>query len=200
MRILLAALVISSQCAAAAVEKPFAFTFKDAPLSKVVDYYSAHTGQKFVLDGSVANSVKVNIIEPSKVSAKEAFNLLSASLALNSVAISDRQGTLVLASARSMQRSYIPVVTELPTLQPEKLVTWVVSLKHADANQISQQIRILTSKDGELAAFGSNRLLVTDWVSSLYRVKDLIDQIDRAPEAKAAVAPEPPNNAPKKTF
>lgn len=200
MRILLAALVISGQCALAATEKPFAFTFKDAPLSKVIDYYSAHTGQKFVLDGSVANSVKVNIIEPAKVTSKEAFNLLSASLALNGVAISDREGTLVLASARAMQRSYIPVVTELPPLQPEKLVTWVVNLKHADANQVSQQVRILTSKDGEIAAFGANRLLVTDWVSSLYRVKDLIDQIDRAPEAKAAAAPEPGAASTKKAL
>jgi type II secretory pathway component GspD/PulD (secretin) len=200
LRILLAAFFLSSQCFAAAGEKTFAFTFKEAPLNKVIDYYSAHAGQKFVVDPSASGNVHITIVEPSKVSAKEAFNLLSAALALNSIAISDRNGTLVLASARSMQRSYIPVVTELPPLQPEKLVTWVVILKHADANQISQQVRIMTSKDGELVAYGSNKLLVTDWVSSLYRMKDLIEQIDKAPEAKAAAIAAPESTTPKKTF
>lgn len=197
MRILLAAFLISSQCFAAAIEKPFAFTFKEASLSKVIEYYSAHTGQKFVLDSSVASNVKVTILGTSKVRAKEAFNLLSASLALSGVAISDRDGTMVLASARNMQRSYIPVVTTLPPLQPEKMVTWIVNLKNADANQISQQVRIMTSKDGELVAYGSNRLLVTDWVSSLYRMKDLIDQLDRAPQTKASASSD---NGQKKTF
>jgi type II secretory pathway component GspD/PulD (secretin) len=189
-------MIFFSFCAAAAIEKPsektFAFTFKETPLAKVIDYYSAHTGQKFVLDGSVANNVKISIVEPAKISPKEAFNLLSASLALSGVAISNREGTLVLASAKNMQRSYISVVTELPPLQPEKLVTWVVVLKNSDANQLSQQVRVLTSKDGELVSYGQNRLLVTDWVSSLYRMKDLIDQLDKPADAKVP--------APTKTF
>lgn len=193
MRILLAAFFILSHVAYAASEKTFPFTFREAPLTKVIDYYSTHTSQKFVIDSPVASSVKVTIIEPSKVTSKEAFNLLSASLALSGIAISNRDGTLVLASARNMQRSFIPVVTELPPLQPEKLVTWIVTLKHADPNQISQQVRIMTSKDGEMASYGSNKLLLTDWVSSLYRMKDLIDQLDKAPEAKtpAAAAVDP---------
>lgn len=195
MRILLAAAAILIQfCAAAAIEKPseklFPFTFKEAPLTKVIDYYSGHTGQKFVLDASVASNVKISIVEPAKISQKEAFNLLSASLALSSVAISNRDGTLVLSSAKNMERSYIPVVTELPPLHPEKLVTWVVTLKNADPNQLSQQVRMMTSKDGELVTYGQNRLLVTDWVSSLYRVKDLIEHLDKPTEAKAP-APSP---------
>lgn len=198
LRILLALALISTPPAFAAIEKSFPFTFHEAPLNKVVDYYSSHTGQKLVVDPTLASSVKINIVEPTKVSAKEAFNLLSASLALSGVAISNRDGTLVLAGARSMQRSYIPVVTELPALQPEKLATWVVTLKNADATQISQQVRMLTSKDGEIVAYGSNRLLVTDWVSSLYRIRDLIDQLDKPVEAKASPAIPPPET--KKTF
>jgi type II secretory pathway component GspD/PulD (secretin) len=193
LRILLAAFLLLGQSAAALLpEKPFPFKFNEAPLTKVIDFYSTNTGQKFVVDASVASTVRVTIIEPGKVTAKEAFNLLSASLALNSIAISNRDGTLVLASARTMQRSYIPVVTDLPLLQPEKMVTWIITLRHTDANQMQQQVRAMTSKDGELSVAGQNKLLVTDWVSSLYRLRDLVENLDKAPtETKAAAIPDP---------
>lgn len=177
--------------AAAAVQGSFPFNFHEATLSKVVSYYSTQTGQKFVVDPTLGSNIKVTILQPAKVSSKEAFNLLSASLALSGVAISNRDGTYVLASARSMGRSFIPVVTDLPPLHPEKLVTWVVNLKHADATSIVQQVRMLTSKDGEMTAYGPSRLLFTDWVSSLYRVRDLINELDKPQESKPpAAAPE----------
>lgn len=170
-------------------EKTFAFNFRDAPLTKVVEYYSNQTGQKFVIDSSLTATVKVTIVQSKRVAPAEAFNLLSASLALSGVAISNRDGTYVLASARSMERSYIPVVSELPPLQPERLVTWVINLKHADATSVMQQLRILASKDGEVVTYGQSRLMITDWVSNLYRVKELIAQIDKASDTPPAPAP-----------
>lgn len=169
-----------------AAEKSFLFSFHESPLTKVIEAYSMQTGQKFVIDGSLASSIKLTIVEPTKVTAKEAFNLLSAALALSGVAISTRDGTYVLAAARSMERSFIPVVNDLPPLQPERLVTWVVTLKFADATNILNQVRILPSKDGEAQAYGQNRLLFTDWVSNLYRIKELINQLDRPQETKPA--------------
>ena len=177
----------------AAIDRSFPFNFQDASLNKVVGVYSAQTGHKFVVDPAVTANTKITIIDSGKITSKEAFNLLSASLALNGIAISNRDGTFVVANAKTIQRSYIPVVTELPTLHPEKLVTWVVTLKTADAGNILQQVRLLTSKEGEMVNYGQNRLMITDWVSNLYRVHDLIDQIDKPTEAKA---PLPPPTAP----
>jgi type II secretory pathway component GspD/PulD (secretin) len=179
--------------AGAAIDHSFPFTFQEAPLNKVVGIYSAQTNQRFVIDPSVSANTKVTIIESGKISGKEAYNLLSASLALEGIAISNRDGTYVVAGAKTIQRSYIPVVTDLPTLQPEKLVTWIVTLKNADANGILQQLRMLTSKEGEMVAYGQNRLMITDWVSNLYRVHDLIEHIDKPTESKAPPVPTIPN-------
>jgi type II secretory pathway component GspD/PulD (secretin) len=176
--------------ASAAVEKTFHFNFEDAPLTKVLAIYSAQSGQKFVVDPNLGQSVKVTIVQTGKVGAKEAFNLLSASLSLSGVAVSDRQGTLVLASVRSMERSYIPVVTELPPLQPERLVTWVINLKNADGGNIVQQLRILTSKDGEMQSFNQKGLMITDWVSNLYRVRALLEQVDKEVAPPTPQAPD----------
>lgn len=174
----------------AAAERPFSFSFHEVPLTKVIELYSQQTGQKFVIDSSLASNIKVTIVEPGKVSTKEAFNLLSASLALSGVAISNRDGTFVLASVKSTERSFIPVVNDLPTLQPERLVTWVVTLKYADAANILSQVRILPSKDGEMQAYGQNRLMFTDWVSNLYRIKELINQLDKPQEIRESKPPE----------
>lgn len=174
----------------AAAEKMFPFTFHETPLTKVIEAYSKATGQRFVIDAALASNIKLTILEPGTVSSKDAFNLLSAALALNSVAISQREGTFVMANARNMERSFIPVLTDLPPLQPERLVTWVVTLHHADAGNILNQVRILPSKDGEMQAYGQNRLLFTDWVSNLYRIKELINQLDKPEAPKPSAPPE----------
>ena len=85
--------------ASAHAEKTFSFSFHETPLTKVIEFYSQQTGQKFVIDAALAANSKLTIVAPAKVTAKEAFNLLSASLALSGCAISNRDGTNVLASA-----------------------------------------------------------------------------------------------------
>lgn len=193
MRVLLLIGLVGSLNCQAIPEKSFNFSFKEAPLSNVVQVYANQTGKKFVIEPEISANAKVTIIQSQKVGAKEAFDLLSAALALSSVAISDRNGTFVVANAKSIEKSYIPVTSELPPLHPEKLTTWVATLKHVEANNVIQQARALASKDGEVAPYGNNRLIFTDWVSNLYRVREMLDQIDRTPESKPVPLVDPKN-------
>lgn len=157
----------------------FNFSFENADITAIVKEYAKATGQKFIIDPSVHG--KITIINSGPVAATEAFNQLSSALALNSLGISQQEDTMVIMQARALQRNDIEVVKEAPPLKPERMYTWVVTLKHASAEEVNRQVRVLSSKDGEVATFvPNNQLYISDWSSNMQRMAKIIAEIDTA--------------------
>ena len=175
LSIILAAVLSLS---AKAGDKKFTFDFHKKPMSQVLKAYSKNTGQNFVFDPN--QDYPISIMASDKVSKDKAFELLSQALASKGLALSEQNGTMVVKKARNIQRSFIPVVTHLPPVAPEKMVTWVIDLKHVKASDILKNLRILPSKDGEMSPMGEGQLVITDWVTNLHRVKKILAKVDRA--------------------
>ncbi|MGE4130207.1 MAG: secretin N-terminal domain-containing protein [Bdellovibrionales bacterium] len=153
------------------------FSYRNADIVKVVEEYAKESHERFMVDPSVKG--KVTIINPDRITLAEAYNQLSSALALNSVAISKQGDIFVVSPSRAVQRSLIEVGSELPSLKPERMFTWIIQLKYASADEINKQIRTLSSKDGELVPYTrNNQILITDWVSNLHRVAKIVDQLD----------------------
>lgn len=147
-------------------------------LTNVIEFYSKASGQKFVVDPSVRGKISIFIQEP--VSLPDAFNQLSTALAVNGYAISKQGDTMVIKSARNIQRDLIEVSTERPSLKPERMYTWIYNVKNLPVESINQDLRILVSKDGEMAVNSStNQIVFTDWVSNLNRVAELMKELDK---------------------
>ena len=165
------------------------FSFKNADLDQVIEAYAKASGQKFIIDPNAKG--KITIINNEPVAIDTAFNQMSSALAINNLGISKQDDMMVIMQARNLQRNLIDVVTEVPPLKPEKMYTWVINLKYISAEEVNQQIRILTSRDGELLPFThGNQLIVSDWSSNLHRVAQIIKDIDvpANPNAMATVA------------
>lgn len=176
--------------------KKISFSFENAELSKIVSVYAKVSGQRFVIDPSFRG--KATILLPGPVSIEDAFSLMSTALASNQFAISERGDTMVIMSARNVQRSLIPTTSQLPPLNPEKMIMMIFQLKHVSAEEMNRRLRILPSKDGEITPFEqSNKLLVTDWVSNVHRIAKVIAELDqpksndykRPPESAAQTNP-----------
>lgn len=173
----LTTLLFAMNATAADGAKKIDFNFHEADLSKVINEYAKVSGQKFVVDPNVRG--KISLINNEPVTVTEAFNQLSSGLAVNGLAISKQDDVMVISAARNIQRNLLDVSTELPPLRPEKMQTLVINLKYSSADELNKQLRILTSKDGELVPVTrTNQLIVTDWVSNLYRVQKLVKEID----------------------
>lgn len=171
----------------AQAETTMKMSFREEEILNIIEEYSKASGQKFVVDPSVRGKVSIFIQSPIPLS--EAFSHLSSALAVNGFAISKQGDTMVVKSARNVQRDLIEVGTEAPALKPERLYTWVYSSKHASAEKINRELRILLSKDGELSVNPSlNQLIMTDWSSNLNRVADLLKEVDKP--VAATVQPE----------
>lgn len=186
MSVLMLALVGAD---AHAARSKMSFNYKDTDVLKVIEDYSEASGQKFVVDANVKG--KVTAFNPNSLPIEEAFNQLSMVLATNGLAISKQGEVMMISHARNVQRNLIDVTTDLPPLKPEKMHTWIVNLKFVNADEVNRQVRILTSKDGELVPFQArNQLLITDWVSNLHRISAIISQIDK-PARMGVKAPRP---------
>jgi general secretion pathway protein D len=171
------AVLIFGSAALAAENKNIDFSYKDAELVKVIGDYSRASGQKFIIDPGVHG--KITIMNPGPVSVPEAFNQLSSALALNSIGISKQDDTMIVMQSRAIERNLIDVGQELPVMKPERMFTWVINLKYTSADEVNKQLRILTSKDGELVPYThNNQIYVTDWVSNLYRIQKIMREID----------------------
>lgn len=152
------------------------FYFNNEDISKVLENFSRVSGKKMILESSVRG--KVSIFNPDTVDVDEAFNQVSKALAMNGYAFMPEGDTLVVRPVRQVQRSLIEVGTELPPLKPERMFSWVVTLKSIPISMI-KNLRSLSSKDGEQNIIvENNQIIFVDWVSNLYRIRELIKQID----------------------
>ncbi|MGZ3772506.1 MAG: secretin N-terminal domain-containing protein [Pseudobdellovibrionaceae bacterium] len=159
--------------------------FNNEDLSKIIEIYSHASGQKFVIDPSVRGKISIYIQEP--LSLEEAFNQLSTALAVNGFAISKQGDTMVIKSARNIQRDLIEVSTEKPSLKPERMYSWIYTAKNIPAGDIVRELRILPSKDGEMSVVeGTNQIIITDWTSNLIRVSEVLKELDKKPDPTIA--------------
>lgn len=163
------------------------FSYNDQEITKAIQDYAKVSGKTFVVDPVVRG--KISIYTADKVSVEEAYELLSSALAVNGYAISIQNNTYVVKSARNIQRDLIEVTTKLPTLKPERMVSYIVSFKHLNADDVMRDLRIFPSKDGEMVATSfANQVIFTDWASNLHRIDRTIKEIDRPIDTKYQAA------------
>jgi general secretion pathway protein D len=160
------------------------FNFKNADVTTVIKEYAKASGQKFIVDPNAQGTI--TIINKGDVNLDEAFNQMSAALAINGIGISKQGNEMIVKQARALQRDLIEVSSQLPAMHPTKMATWVISLKYISADEVNKQLRMLTSRDGELAPFThNNQLVITDWTPNLHRVAQLIKELDVQVSKKA---------------
>lgn len=153
------------------------FYYNNEEIGKVLEGYSRASGKKMIVDPGIKG--KISIFNPDSVSLEEAFNQVSQALAINGFAIIHEGESLVVRPVRQVQRSLIEVGSELPPPKPERLFSWVVTLKNIPVSVVSKDIKILVSKEGETSVLkDNNQMIFVDWISNLYRIRELLRQID----------------------
>ncbi len=162
----------------AALSQTLPMNYKSEDIQKIIEDYSAVTGQKFILDPGVRG--RVTILNSKPVSFEDALNEISSALAIHGYAISQQGTTSVVQPARQTQRSLIEVTNRLPELKPERMVTWIRQLNHISSDDVLTQFRNVTSKDGDINSVASkNQLIITDWASNIHRFAKVLEQVDQ---------------------
>lgn len=154
------------------------WSFKDQEISSLIEMFAKESKTTFIVDPGVRGKISIFTAQP--VTLDEAFDLLATALAQNGFAIVPREGRYVVMAARNAQRSSIPTLTEIKSVKPERYVTLLINLKHISALEANKNLRAFPSKDGEMTPIvDSNQLLVTDYISNLNRIAEMLKLLDQ---------------------
>ncbi len=174
----LLALCVSLFCSAPlAVAKDITLNFKNADIRAFIEFVAGFSGKNFLVDNRVKG--KVTIVSPTPISEDHAYEVFLSVLEVNGfAAVPGLAVTKIVPRAESKQKA-------LPVRQgkgpaDDSMVTQVIKLRYADAQQLVALVRPLISPNSHLVAYPrGNMLLLTDSASNIQRIQRIMSFLDR---------------------
>jgi general secretion pathway protein D len=153
------------------------FDYPNADIADVIKAISELTGKNFIVDPGVRG--KITIIAPSRITVAEAYKAFLSALAINGLAVVPGDGFYKIKQARAAQRDNIDTFSGPYYPTSDQMITRIIKLKYISADEVNKQLRILTSKDGELVPYTpTNSLIVSDYGANMDRIMKIIEQLD----------------------
>lgn len=153
------------------------FDFPNVELADIIKTISELTGKNFIIDPGVRG--KITIIAPSKITVAEAYKAFLSALAINGYTVVPSGSFLKVKNARNAQRDSIETYSGAYYPNDDQMITRIIHLKHISAEILNRELRILTSKDGEMSIYSpTNSIILSDYGSNIDRVMKIINQLD----------------------
>ena len=160
--------------------KRITINFDEADIRTVIKFISELTEKNFLIDDRVKGTV--TILSPSAITVEEAYLVFLSALELKGFTVVEAGKIIkVLPSREARQR-------DIQTLKGDKLeavgredriITQIVPLSFANANDLKGMLSPMVSKDSEIAAYTpTNTLIITDYASNIHRLLGIIQDID----------------------
>ncbi|MDX8382616.1 MAG: type II secretion system secretin GspD [Ghiorsea sp.] len=152
--------------------------FKNADIRAFIEFVSGFSGKNFLVDNRVKGNV--TIISPTPISESDAYDVFLSVLEVNGFATVPSGSVIkVVPRAESKQKS-VPVRQSGRAPRNDAMITQVLRLKYADAQQLVALLRPLISPNSHLVAYPrGNMLLLTDSASNIRRVQGIMKLVDR---------------------
>lgn len=162
------------------------FVFKDAELHQVIEVISKLTQKTFEIDPALRG--KITIVAPQNVTVDEAYNLFSAGLATNGLAIVQSGAHFRILQARNAVKAGLPVYTEIPDSQPERMVTYVYKPKFVSTSDLNKYLGRSASASGNIDVMEpKGTIFISDFISNVIHIKKVFDIVD----VETPAAPQP---------
>jgi general secretion pathway protein D len=152
--------------------------FNNVDINVFIKFISELTGKNFIVDQRVRGNV--TIISPTKISVAEAYKVFESVLEVNGFStVQAGEVTKILPSPEA-RTSDIPTRTSTKPVKPQdQLVTQLIPLTYADADEIKRLFTPMVSKTSLIVAYDpTNTLIVTDVLSNIQRLIKILKEID----------------------
>jgi len=153
--------------------------FADVELSAIIDTIARVTGKNFIYDDRVRG--KVTIISPSPVSVDQAYAVFESVLKVKGfTAVPGPGGVIKIIPIRDAKESNIEIIKDnRPSENLDRFVTRLIPLLYIDAEDITNTIKPLVSKDASMVAYRpTNTIILTDTASNIRRLLSILEAID----------------------
>jgi len=153
--------------------------FNDVELAVVIDTIARLTGTNFIYDDRVRG--RVTIISPAPIPKEQAFAVFESVLKVKGfTAIGGPGGVMKIIPIRDAKESSIETVGDSrPPENRDRYLTRLIPLRYISAEDITNTIKPLVSKDASMVAYGpTNTIIITDSDSNVKRLLEILEAID----------------------
>ncbi|MFT5082164.1 MAG: general secretion pathway protein D [Lentisphaeria bacterium] len=159
-------------------EPTYTVQFNDSDILEVIKFVQDATGKTMLIDPRVKGRIKIMSSKP--VNKKELFALFRSIMEIHDVTVIE-VGDIVRIIPLKDARTSPTEVNRKAKADDSEYVTEVIQLKNIDAAKVIPVLRPMVPQHSHLAAYPpSNAVLIIDTEANIARVKDVIEQIDRA--------------------
>lgn len=153
------------------------FDYNNAELTDVIKAIGELTGKNFIIDPGVRG--KITIIAPTKITVAEAYRAFLSALAINGFTVVPSGGFFKIRSARAAIRDNIETYNGAYYPNSDQMITRIIHLKHINAEQVTRELKMLQSREGEAYPFGTtNSIIISDYGSNIDRIVKILNQLD----------------------
>lgn len=152
--------------------------FNDVDIRLFIKFISEITARNFVVDQRVKG--QVTVISPSRISVAEAYQVFVSVLEVHGFTIVDSGEIAKIVPLPEARTRNIETRFENDRVgADDKVVTRIIPLDYADANDLKKLFTPLVSKSSMILAYSpTNTLIVTDVQSNIKRLMSIIKTID----------------------
>ena len=156
-----------------------AIDFNNVDISVFIKFISELTGKNFVVDQRVKGNVTIN--SPGQISLDEAYQVFKSVLEINGyTTVPSGQVVKIVPSTAARSKNVATSIAEPKTNPSDHIVTQLIPLNYADANEMRRLLAPLVSKTSVIMAHPkTNTLIITDVQSNIQRLMRIIAIVDK---------------------
>ncbi|MEJ2657786.1 MAG: type II secretion system secretin GspD [Desulfobacterales bacterium] len=161
-------------------ERFISIDFNNVDINVFIKFISELTSKNFIVDQRVRG--KVTIISPSRISVKEAYKVFESVLEVHGyTTIKAGEVTKIVPSPDARSKDIETLLKKEAVSPADKVVTQLIPLKYASADEIKKLFAPLVSKSSVILAYSpTNMLIITDVYSNIQRLMRILNAVDVA--------------------
>ena len=153
--------------------------FPDAELTDMVAWFSALTGQNFIIADNVHAGKRITIMGPTPVTIGEAYRAFMAALHMNGLTIVPYGSFLRIVPEDGITHQPLPFTQPGRAPRDDRMVTQIVPLDHVEAQSIQEFLNELKTPSGVIQIYApTNTMIITETGTNLHRLLELVAMLD----------------------
>lgn len=152
--------------------------FDNVDISVFIKFVSELTGRNFVVDDKVKG--KVTVISPRKIAVDEVYKVFESVLEIYGFATVQAGEVIKVIPALEARGKNLELRLKKDAVLPEdRIVTQILSLQHADANEMKKVLDPIVSKTSIVLSYPpTGMLIITDVLSNIKRLQEIVAALD----------------------
>jgi len=173
----------------------FALNFQNVDIKEFLNIMSQLIGKNIIVNDRVRG--KITISSAKKVPVSEAFNIMKSILEVKGYAVVESGNLIKILPIKDVIRKNAKVILNGKISKKEKTITYLLELKHAEANKIAAALKALKSKETNIVIFRPLNIIILSGLSKeingLVKICKALDKDIEEQEVEDGIIPKNAN-------